>query len=98
MLTPAQIEAIKIPDQVIFDRLGRDEYWPVRSLLDAGKEVHAEINDRELGIVGIYHVGTSFGLDGGVVTSDLNFLRLLPTRNKSVIDFGFIKLAPGQDA
>jgi putative ABC transport system permease protein len=98
MLTPAQIEAIKIPDQVIFDRLGRDEYGPVRSMLDAGEEVRAEINDRDLGIVGMYQVGTSFGLDGGVVTSDLNFLRLLPTRDKSAIDFGFIKLAPGQDA
>jgi putative ABC transport system permease protein len=98
MLTPEQIEAIKIPDQVIFDRLGRDEYGPVRSLLDANEEVFAEINDRKFGIVGMYEVGTSFGLDGGVVTSDLNFLRLLPSRSKSAIDFGFIKLAPGQDA
>jgi putative ABC transport system permease protein len=46
----------------------------------------------------MYEVGTSFGLDGGVITSDLNFLRLLPTREKSAIDFGLIKLEPGQDA
>jgi putative ABC transport system permease protein len=97
MLTPEQIEAIKIPDQLIFDRLGRDEYGPVRSLLDAGDEASAEINDRKIDIVSMYEVGTSFGLDGGVVTSDLNFLRLLPSRNKSAIDFGFIQLAPGQD-
>jgi putative ABC transport system permease protein len=98
LLSEAQIEAIKIPDQVIFDRLGRNEYGPVRELLDQGEAVSAEINDRRFNIAGMYKVGTSFGLDGGVITSDLNFLRLLPSRNKSAIDFGLIKLEPGQDA
>jgi putative ABC transport system permease protein len=67
-------------------------------MLDAGESVSAEINDRRVAIAGMYQVGTSFGLDGGVITSDLNFLRMLPTRKKSAIDFGLIKLAPGQDA
>ena len=98
LLTEAQHEAIKIPDQAIFDRRGRDEYGPVRELLDAGETVNAEINDRRVAIVGMYELGTSFGLDGGVITSDLNFLRMLPTRQKSAIDFGLIRLAPGEDA
>ena len=92
-----QMEAIKRPDQAIFDRRGRDEYGPVRELLDAGEAVSAEINDRRIAIVGMYELGTSFGLDGGVITSDLNFLRLLPSRQKSAIDFGLIKLEAGQD-
>jgi len=98
LLSAEQKESIKIPDQVIFDRRGRDEYGPVREMLDAGESVSAEINDRRVAIAGMYQVGTSFGLDGGVITSDLNFLRILPTRKKSAIDFGLIKLAPGQDA
>jgi len=98
LLSAEQREAIKIPDQVIFDRRGRDEYGPVREMLDAGDSVSAEINDRRVAVAGMYQVGTSFGLDGGVITSDLNFLRILPTRKKSAIDFGLIKLAPGQDA
>ena len=98
LLSAEQRESIKIPDQVIFDRRGRDEYGPVREMLDAGESVSAEINDRRVAIAGMYQVGTSFGLDGGVITSDLNFLRILPTRKKSAIDFGLIKLAPGQDA
>ena len=98
LLSAEQREAIKIPDQVIFDRRGRDEYGPVREMLDAGERVSAEINDRRVAVAGMYQVGTSFGLDGGVITSDLNFLRILPTRKKSAIDFGLIKLAPGQDA
>jgi putative ABC transport system permease protein len=98
LLSKGQFEAIKIPDQVIFDRRGRDEYGPVRELLDAGRSVSAEINDRRVAVVGMYEVGTSFGLDGGIITSDLNFLRILPTRKKSAIDFGLIKLHPGEDA
>ena len=98
LLNAQQREAIKIPDQVIFDRRGRDEYGPVREMLDAGQDVSAEINDRRVAIAGMYQVGTSFGLDGGIITSDLNFLRILPTRKKSSIDFGLIKLKPGQDA
>ena len=98
LLSAEQREAIKIPDQVIFDRRGRDEYGPVREMLDAGQRVSAEINDRRIAIAGMYEVGTSFGLDGGIITSDLNFLRILPTRKKSAIDFGLIKLEPGQDA
>ena len=98
LLTPAQHEAIRIPDQVIFDRRGRDEYGPVRELLDDGQPVSAEINDRRVAVVSMYEVGTSFGLDGGIITSDLNFLRILPSRDRSAIDFGLIKLEPGQDA
>ena len=98
LLSAEQREAIKIPDQVIFDRRGRDEYGPVREMLDAGQRVSAEINDRRIAIAGMYQVGTSFGLDGGIITSDLNFLRILPTRKKSAIDLGLIKLEPGQDA
>jgi putative ABC transport system permease protein len=98
LLSAEQKEAIKIPDQVIFDRRGRDEYGPVREMLDAGQRVSAEINDRRIAVAGMYRVGTSFGLDGGIITSDLNFLRILPTRKKSAIDFGLIKLDPGRDA
>lgn len=98
LLSPEHVEAIKIPDQVIFDRRGRDEYGPVRELLDAGRPVSAEINDRRVDVAGMYEVGTSFGLDGGVITSDLNFLRLLPTRKKAAIDLGLVKLSPGEDA
>ena len=98
LLSADQREAIKIPDQVIFDRRGRDEYGPVRQMLDANQRVSVEINDRRVAIAGMYQVGTSFGLDGGIITSDLNFLRILPTRKKSAIDFGLIKLEPGQDA
>jgi putative ABC transport system permease protein len=42
-------------------------------------------------------MGTSFGIDGTLITSDLNFLRLLPSREKGLIDIGVIRLRPGVD-
>lgn len=97
VLTPEQIEQIKIPDQLIFDRMGRPEYGPVAEIIERGEPVSTAINDREITITSLYSIGTSFGLDGGIFTSDLNFLRIFPGRNASAIDLGLISLAPGTD-
>jgi len=88
---------LRIPYQVIFDRLSRPEYGPVADLMAERGEVVTEINDREFTVVDLYSIGTSFGLDGGIITSDLNFRRMFPDRNESSIDLGLIRLAPGVD-
>ncbi|HEY9609271.1 ABC transporter permease DevC, partial [Allocoleopsis sp.] len=46
---------------------------------------------------GLFTLGVSFGADGNIVTSDINFLRLFPKRNRGVIDIGIIKLKEGAD-
>jgi putative ABC transport system permease protein len=97
LLTPEQIEAIKIPDQVIFDRMGRPEFGPIAEMYQRGETVETAINDREISVAGLYAVGTSFGLDGGVVTSDLNLQRVFPGRSASAIDLGLIALDAGAD-
>ncbi len=88
---------LRIPYQVLFDRLARPEYGPIAELMAERGEVVTEINDREFTVVDLYSVGTSFGLDGGIITSDLNFRRMFPERNESSIDLGLIRLAPGAD-
>jgi putative ABC transport system permease protein len=90
-------EQIKVPYQVIFDSLSREEYGPVVELMQSNQTVNTEINDRAVTVTGLYAVGTSFGLDGGVITSDLNFLRFFPKRKKSAISLGLIHLHTGQD-
>ena len=98
ILSKQQHEAIKLSDQVIFDQRGRPEYGPVAEMVTAQGPIAAEINDRSVTVAGLYTLGTSFGLDGGVITSDLNFMRAFPKRSKSAIDLGLIHLAPGTDA
>ena len=97
ILTPLAQEQIKIPDQIIFDQLSRKEYGPVADIMREKGSLRTEINDREIIVKGLYAVGTSFGLDGGVVTSDLNFLRMFPKQKKSSITVGLIHLDPGQN-
>jgi putative ABC transport system permease protein len=59
--------------------------------------VSTEINNRDVEIVGLYSLGTSFGIDGSIITSDLNFRRLFPDRSPSRIEIGLIRLEPGGD-
>ncbi len=40
-------------------------------------------------------MGASFAADGNILTSDTNFLRLFPDRQKGLIDVGVINLKPG---
>jgi putative ABC transport system permease protein len=97
ILTPQAHDEIKIPDQVIFDRMGRDEYGPVADLMSEKKSVSTEVNDREVTVTSLYAIGTSFGLDGGMITSDLNFLRMFPKDKKTSITIGLIHLNAGEN-
>jgi len=58
------------------------------------RTVSVEVSNRHVSIAGLFRMGTSFGVDGTLITSDLNFLRLLPNREKGLIDIGIIRLRP----
>lgn len=93
----ANLDKLQLPDMVLFDELSRPEYGPIPELFKAGKTVETEVVNRKISVAGLFRVGTSFGLDGSIVTSDLNFLRLFPDRAKGLINLGLIKLKPGVD-
>jgi len=92
-----QLDEIRIPDVVLFDARSRPEFGPVAGELARGSPVRAEINDRRVSVGGLFRLGTSFGIDGTLVTSDLNFMRIFPNRPPGVIDLGLVELAPGGD-
>jgi putative ABC transport system permease protein len=95
---PELLSELKKPDRLLFDRASRPEFGPVaRSVVDDGP-LAVEVNDRAALIVGLFELGTSFGIDGSLLTSDLNFRRLFPKRTASHIDLGLIQLEPGMDA
>ncbi len=94
----ANLDKIQLPDVVLFDELSRPEYGPIPELFKAGKIVETEVLNRKISVAGLFQVGTSFGLDGAIVTSELNFLRLFPDRSKGLINLGLINLKPGADA
>ncbi len=84
-------------DTVIFDAASRPEFGPVADAIRGGEQVITEINDREVEVVGIFQMGTSFGIDGTVITSEDNWLRLFPERRRDDIQLGLIRLDSSAD-
>jgi len=91
-------ELLRQQDVVLFDSASRPEFGPVKDTILAGDPVITEINDREIEVVGLFEMGTSFGIDGTVITSDDNWLRLYPSRSRNEIQLGLIRLKDGADA
>jgi putative ABC transport system permease protein len=84
-------------DVVLFDAASRPEYGPVAARVREQAGLAVEINDRRVSVAGLFTLGTSFGIDGSFITSDLNFRRLFPDRPAARIDLGLIQLEPGAD-
>jgi putative ABC transport system permease protein len=92
-------DQLRLADVVIFDRASRAEFGPIATQFDLlnpqGKAITTEVDSRRVTVGGLFTLGASFGADGNLITSDLNFLRIFPRREKGRIDVGMIKLKPG---
>jgi putative ABC transport system permease protein len=91
------LDKIKMPDVVLFDRGSREDFGPIVAEFEQGKTIKAEVGGRRIQVGGIMELGASFGYDGNLITSDLNFLRLFKDRKQGLINIGVIKLNPGAD-
>lgn len=91
-------ELLKLPDVVLYDEASRPEFGPIPALFRASEGgVETEVANRRVRVVGLFKLGTSFGIDASLVTSDLNFLRIFPQRAPGLIDLGLVHLEPGAD-
>jgi len=93
---------LSFPDVVFFDAASRPEYGSIRDSLNAGNLVRTEIDNlstgsRSISVANTFILGTSFGIDGNLITSHLNFFRLFPKRLPGLIEVGLIKLNDGID-
>ncbi len=92
-----QLNRIKLPDVVLFDRGSRGDYKDTIAQVDAGQTITTEAEGRTIRIGGLFTLGASFGTDGILMTSDQNFLLLLPKRDAGSISLGLIDVKPGHD-
>ena len=90
-------DRVKLADFVLYDRASRPEFGSVVDRFETGQRVMTEVGERRIQVAGLFELGTSFGIDGSVITSDLNFLRLFPNRSPGAIDLGLVELEPGAD-
>jgi putative ABC transport system permease protein len=95
------IEKLKMPNTVLFDQGSRSEFGTIAQDFRRDGSVSTELGNpngnRKVNVVGLFQFGTSFGSDGNLVTSHINFLRIFDNRKKGFIDVGLIKLKPDQD-
>ncbi|HAC65340.1 MAG TPA: ABC transporter [Cyanothece sp. UBA12306] len=93
------LDKLKLPDHVLFDRNSRSEYGEVVKQLEQQEKIQTEIryegNNKTIKIVGLFSLGTSFGVDGNLLTSNLNFIRIVKNQTIGSINLGVIKLKPG---
>jgi putative ABC transport system permease protein len=93
----ANLHKLAAQDVVLFDRASRPEFGPVGKEWREDAPIVTEINDRSVSVVGLVEIGPSFGIDGTVITSVDNWLRLFPDRSRNQIQLGLVTLKPGVD-
>ncbi|MDP5123694.1 MAG: ABC transporter permease DevC [Cyanobium sp. MAG_04] len=84
--------------RVLFDELARPEFGPVAEWFRSGRTVESEINGKKVRVAGLVGLGTSFGADGNLLTSQETYLQLLPNTPPGSIEVGLIRLRAGADA
>jgi putative ABC transport system permease protein len=92
-----QVDKIKQPDTLLFDSKARGTYDKVIGDVKAGKTITTEIDRRTISVGGLFQLGSSFGADGHIMTSQDNYLRLLPRQPKTNVNVGLLKVKPGYD-
>jgi putative ABC transport system permease protein len=91
----SQLDKVKMPDVVLFDQDSRPEFGPVKQKMLAGEAIATEVSGRKVEVGGLFRLGASFGADGNILTSDINFTRIFNRPNSGLISVGVIHLKPG---
>jgi putative ABC transport system permease protein len=86
------LDRTKLENRVIFDRKSRIEFGDIAGLLATQKTVTTEVSSHKIIVDGLFSLGASFAADGNIITSDTNFLRIFPDRQRGLIDIGIINL------
>jgi putative ABC transport system permease protein len=92
-----QLDKLKLPDRVLFDRGARGKYADVIAQVSQGKAVTTEVERRTLTISGLFRLGASFGANANLIVSDQTFLRLFPRREAASISLGLLRVKSGYD-
>jgi len=98
------INQLKISNQALFDRASRSEFGPIAERFNQGLNVNIEIapyNEiiaaKNFKIVGLYTIGTSFGIDGSLIINYTDALLAFPGSDADKINLGLIILQPNTD-
>lgn len=89
--------ALRRMDTIAFDRWSRPEFGDVATIFEQTGPFPVQVGFRMVDVVGLVTIGSSFGADGNLVTSELNFRRIISDRKASNTDLVAIRLKKGED-
>lgn len=89
--------ALRRIDAVGFDTRSRPEFGEIERLFNEQGPFPVQVGNRMVDMVGLVTIGPSFGADGNLVMSEVNFRRMVPNRAASNTDIVAIRLRPGAD-
>ena len=89
--------ALRRVDAVGFDIRSRPEFGDVARLFAERGPFEVQVGNRMVEMAGLVSIGPSFGADGNLVMSEVNFRRMVRERQASNTDLVAIRLQPGTD-
>ena len=89
-----QLEQIKLPDKVLVDRLARPDLGPIAATIEQGKPIKTEISERRISVGGMFTLGSTLWVEGYLITSDWNYLRLYGRDSIDNVTVGVLKVEP----
>ncbi len=92
-----QLEIIKMPQTVLFDRRSRGPYAEVIKRVDQGETVTTEADGKSVKISGLFSLGASFGTDGFLMTSSQNYNLIFPKKKPGNVSVGLLKIEDQSD-
>ncbi len=92
-----QLEQIKLPNTVLFDSLSLPKLGSVPESFIQGKTITTEISGHRVRVGGIFTLGSTIFIDGHLVTSDWNYLRLFGSDSIDRPKVGILMLEPDAD-
>jgi putative ABC transport system permease protein len=92
------LDKLRLNENILFDRASRQEYGPIATEFERGKSISSELGGKTVNVIGLFTLGPSFGADGNIIMSDLNFFRLFSDRKSGEIEIGLIQLKPHANA
>ena len=87
-----QLEQIKLPDQVLVDRRARPDLGAIAEAYDRGETVTTEISKRRISVSGMFTFGSTLFVEGYLITSDWNYLRLYGTNSIEQVKVGVLSV------
>lgn len=89
-----QLNKIQLPDTFLFDSKSQPDLGPVAQYLQQKPTFTTEVSDRRITVAGIYTLGSTLFVEGHVITSDWNYLRLFGGDSLENPKVGIFKLKP----